>query len=164
MSWTEDVSLMNVSVSTLFEEVDRVTATYLFNGSNDESLLRQQLQSTRFIVNKVLAPTIVAFGVLGNALTIAILTRRSMTSSTNCYLSVLAVYDSIYLLFALTMTLIHYEAINQTSSYIHYQKPIGRPIVDIASNTAVILTVTFTIERYISVRFPLKGKVSVNIL
>ena len=147
-------------LSTATAADDNVT-TMSYAVDDDVSLtsLRHQLQTTRFVVNKVLAPTVVAFGLLGNALAIIILTRRSMKSSTSSYLTALAVYDSVYLLLALSMTLTHYPAVRQAVWYTYYQKPIGRPLTDIASNTAVILTVTFTIERFISVRFPLKGKV-----
>jgi len=129
-------------------------------GNHDVSVLRHQLDTTRLVVTKIFAPTIAAFGLVGNALTIVILTRKSMKSSTNVYLSALAVYDLLYLLFAVTMTLIHYEVISQSPWYVHYQKPVGRPLADTASNTAVLLTLTFTIERYINIRFPIQGKVT----
>ena len=61
------------------------------------STLQCQLETTRFIVQKILVPLIVTFGVLGNAVTVAVLTRPWMKSSTNSYLTALAVYDLLYL-------------------------------------------------------------------
>ena len=126
----------------------------------DEELLHLQdtLATTRLVVQKVLIPTIVLFGVVGNMMTIAVLTRRCMRSSTNFYLTALAIYDILYLVFALTMSLNHYTTIKSTEWYIRYRKPIGKPFVDTASNTGVWLTLTFTIERYIGVCHPMKGK------
>ena len=120
--------------------------------------LQQKLALTRLLCQKVLLPTIVLIGVVGNFLNIAVLTRRWMRSSTNFYLTALAIYDILYLVFALTMSLNHYSMVKTTEWYIRYRKPIGKPFVDTASNTGVWLTLTFTIERYIGVCHPMKGK------
>jgi len=73
------------------------------------STLRCQLEITRFVVQKIVVPLVVTFGVLGNVVTVAVLTRPWMKSSTNCYLTALAVYDLLYLILHsavfLTMTL-----------------------------------------------------------
>jgi len=122
------------------------------------------LDVTRLIVQKVLIPSVVLFGVGGNLVNVAVLTRRSMKSSTNSYLTALAVYDILYLVFALTMTLDHYSAVSRSPSYQHYRLPFGRPLTDTASNTGIWLTLTFTVERYIGVCHPMKGKVRYHVL
>jgi len=125
--------------------------------------LGRQLAVTRLIVQKVLIPSVVLFGVSGNLVNVAVLTRRSMKSSTNSYLTALAVCDILYLVFALTMTLNHYEIVSSSPSYRYYRLPFGRPLTDTASNTGIWLTLTFTVERYIGVCHPMKGKVSVGV-
>ena len=128
---------------------------------NDELAdLRQRVEVTRFVVQRILAPIIIAVGILANVLTVVVLTRRTMIrSSTNIYLSALAVYDAVYLALAFSMTWKHYESLETMPWYVSYRLPNGRPLIDSASNTAVWLIVTFTIERFIGVRFPMKGKV-----
>ena len=127
--------------------------------ADDLDDLQRQLAVTRLIVQKVLIPSVVLFGVSGNLVNVAVLTRRSMKSSTNSYLTALAVSDILYLVFALTMTLMHYPGVSGSASYQHYKLLFGRPLTDTASNTGIWLTLTFTVERYIAVCHPIKGKV-----
>jgi len=129
------------------------------DSSADLDDLGRQLAVTRLIVQKVLIPSVVLFGVSGNLVNVAVLTRRSMKSSTNSYLTALAVYDILYLIFALTMTLDHYSGVSSSAWYQHYRLPFGRTLTDTASNTGIWLTLTFTVERYIGVCHPMKGKV-----
>ena len=126
---------------------------------DDLGALYAHLTMTRYVVQRVLAPLVVLFGVAGNTINIIVLTQKVMrTSSTNTYLTALAIFDVLYLIFGLTMGLKHYESINNAPLYIRYRKPIGKPIVDTCSNTAIWLTLTFTIERYIGVCHPMKGR------
>ena len=127
---------------------------------DDLAELQQRLETTRFVVQRVLSPTVIAVGIVANILTVVVLTRRTMTrSSTNVYLTALAVYDAVYLALAFTMTWKHYDTVREMAWYVRYNWPVGRPLIDSASNTAVWLIVSFTVERFIGVRFPMKGKV-----
>jgi len=95
-----------------------VTAAFDWNDSSsttefDEdcwTTLRCQLETTRLVVQKIIVPLLVTFGVLGNAVSVAVLTRSWMKSSTNTYLTTLAIYDLLYLVLdpavALTLSMI----------------------------------------------------------
>lgn len=52
---------------------------------------------SRFWIQRVIQPIVVLIGVVGNIVTIVVLTRRRMTSSTNTYLTALAFTDLVYL-------------------------------------------------------------------
>ena len=124
-------------------------------GSSD---LQDQLTWTRFVVQRLVIPIVVIFGIFGNLMSIAVLTRRWMRSSTNYYLTALAIYDTLYLVFAATMSFANYQNITGGTWYSKYQYPIGKPLVDTFSNTGVWLTLTFTIERWLCVCHPMRGR------
>ena len=84
-------------------------------GLAERRLLLDRVQTVAF---KVVVPPLVAFGCVGNVINIVVLTRKSMKSSTNRYLTCLAVYDILYLVLAFTMILKHYHDIGATSRHL----------------------------------------------
>lgn len=120
--------------------------------TNDDTLA-----VTRFVVQKILVPIITSIGLCGNIVSIRVLTHRTMLSSTNCYLTALAIFDVLYLVFSFTLSLNHYEKIKEELFYKHWF-PFGRVLTDICSNVSVCLTVTFSLERLVAVSYPMKGR------
>ncbi|XP_065212722.1 FMRFamide receptor-like isoform X2 [Planococcus citri] len=118
------------------------------------------LEATRFWIQRVLTPIIVFIGIIGNLVTIAVLTQRRMKSSTNTYLTALAVTDLLYLICFFLLSLQHYSG-SDDSKYQFYWRilPFIFWYIDASSGTSTWLTVSFTLERYIAVCQPLRGRV-----
>lgn len=120
----------------------------------------QFLEQSRFWIQRVFVPILVFIGVGGNVVTVMILTRRRMRCTTNIYLTALAIADLIYLLFVLLLSFEHYPNIHNKKYELYWRfYGITHWICDAASSTSVWLIVSFTIERYIIVCHPLRGKV-----
>lgn len=117
----------------------------------------EALTITRFVVQRVLVPLITSVGFFGNIISIRVLTHRSMVSSTNCYLTALAIFDLLYLVFSFSLSLKHYNVVGARDSY-RYWFYFGKTLTDICSNVSVCLTVTFSLERLVAVCYPMKGR------
>lgn len=79
------------------------------------------LEATRFWIQRVLTPIIVFIGIIGNLVTIAVLTQRRMKSSTNTYLTALAVTDLLYLICFFLLSLQHYSGIDDPKFFIYWK-------------------------------------------
>ena len=116
------------------------------------------LSHVRTIVKFYIWPLLVLFGLTGNCLSILVLTRRRLIrTSTNNYLTILAAFDSCYLIFTL---LLNFGSHPKFSRYKFTQTFlfISRPLADFCSNTATWLIVCFTLERTLAVVKPIYAK------
>lgn len=78
-------------------------------------------------------------------------------SSTNNYLVALAIVDIAYLLLTLIINTLQNPCFLNTSIS-EISLTICRPIADFSSNTSVWLTVTFTVERWVAITYPLRSR------
>ena len=125
------------------------------NNNGDNFLL---LTHVRLIVKFYIWPVFVLFGLTGNCLSILVLTRRRFTrTSTNNYLTILAVFDSCYLIFTLLLHFGTHPTLSQ-KSFTQTLSFFLRPLIDFSSNTATWLIVCFTIERTLAVIKPIYAK------
>ena len=84
-------------------------------GQNEIVANMYALEITRFAVPKIILPMLSTISFLVNAISICVLTYTSMVSSTNCNLTALSVFDTLYIiyfilyiLFRFTLRLRHY--------------------------------------------------------
>ena len=78
-------------------------------------------------------------------------------SSTNNYLVALALVDIAYLLLTLILNTSQNPCFVKTSTAVILMT-IFRPIADFSSNSSVWLTVTFTVERWVAITYPLQSR------
>jgi hypothetical protein len=129
--------------------------TYSLSSIETNSLL---LSNVRTIVKFYIWPLLVLFGLTGNCLSILVLTRRRLIrTSTNNYLTILAAFDSCYLIFTLLLNIGSHPRFIQypfTETFVY----LIRPLADFSSNTATWLIVCFTLERTLAVAKPIYAK------
>lgn len=102
-------------------DCDAAAAAVAANLTSDlsESMAVSFRDGSRYWVQRVMQPAVVLVGVLGNIITIVVLTRRRMSSSTNTYLTALAVTDLAYLVCVYTLSYENHPGITD-SRYIWY--------------------------------------------
>uniref|UniRef100_A0A1A9W284 G-protein coupled receptors family 1 profile domain-containing protein n=1 Tax=Glossina brevipalpis TaxID=37001 RepID=A0A1A9W284_9MUSC len=103
----------------------------------------RDVAEVRHVVQRILVPCVFVIGLLGNSVSIYVLTRRRMRCTTNIYLTALAITDLIYLTMALLLSLQHYQYVHQCCQlyWLFY---------------GVVLWLCDACERFIAIRYPLK--------
>lgn len=114
-----------------------------------------------FITGLILYPSICLPGLFGNALTLIVLTRQNMKTSTNAFLSALAVSDAIKLindvLYFIVMLLTKTEPMAANWAYAHFY-PHAHFIFNMSACVSSWLTVSVAVERYIMVCHPTRAR------
>lgn len=103
-------------IAATCEIINRTTPTSSIP-TTDEIFLAE----SRYYIQKVFTPVAVFIGVIGNLVTIAVLTQRRMKSSTNTYLTALAVSDLFYLVCSFLLSLQHYKGIEDVTYYYYWK-------------------------------------------
>ena len=114
--------------------------------------------STTFLVHRmasvsdgVVLPIICTFGIVGILLTLVVLSRKSMRTSTNCYLMALSVADLMFLV--LLASLFVYNQAYQSITFPIYATYAGI-MASVALMASVWLTVVLAVERYVAICHP----------
>ena len=116
------------------------------------------LSRVRLVVKFYLWPLLVIFGLTGNFISIFVLTRRRLIrTSTNNYLTILAVFDSCYLILTLILNFGSHPTFSE-NRFVQTILSFLRPLADFSSNAATWLIVCFTLERTLAVARPIYAK------
>ncbi|XP_070174097.1 FMRFamide receptor-like [Littorina saxatilis] len=118
-------------------------------------------ENARFVTGLILYPCICIPGLMGNFLTLLVLSDRNMRTSTNAFLSALAVADSIKLindlLYFCTILLLRMDDDVGNRAY-GYLYPYAHFIFSMSVCVSSWLTVSVAVERYIMVCHPTKAR------
>lgn len=109
--------------STLDPALDSPTSTFAnvtVNGTVEPHEYAPFLAGSRYVVQRILVPVVLVVGVVGNTVTIVVLTRRQMRSSTNSYLTALAISDLLYLVFVFSLSIRHHPGMNKPHHWFYW--------------------------------------------
>lgn len=88
--------------------------------ADDDDVYATFLDVSRYVVQRVLVPLVLVVGVVGNSVTIVVLTRRQMRSSTNNYLTALAISDLLYLVFIFSLSIRHHPGMDHPHHWFYW--------------------------------------------
>lgn len=158
-NWTSVVDAINaVTVTTLstFALTSETTLDAPCNMGPPNPPERWMTQLS-WHMNGVLTATVTSLGLVGNALAVMVLTRRTMHTSTNCFLTALSIWDSVVLLVSLLLISMGEIVPAFSRDALPYVVVYLYPVGLVAQTTTLWLTVSFTVERYIAVCHPLQA-------
>lgn len=110
------------------------------------------------VCNDYIVPVIAVFGIVCNVINLVVLSRKSMKESPYSYLMALSVADlgMLVLSFLESVFAHHYSASKYFWQFFYCY--IFFPVGNMFTNSSVWITVLLTVERWFSVKFPLKAK------
>ena len=120
--------------------------------------LKSMVSQTADVILRIILPAICAFGILGLVLTVLVLSRKTMRTSTNCYLMAFSLADLVFLiLFASVLLDAHF-----VTSDVNAPPPIAVVVyrtyaailMHILLMTSVWLTVMLAVERHVAICRP----------
>ncbi|XP_046584922.1 FMRFamide receptor-like [Haliotis rubra] len=131
------------------------------NFTEDDSFSRKLL--TYYLMG-VGGMTISCLGIIGNILSIVVLTTKSMRSSTYMYLAALAACDTLVLIVTMLMLIKDTKPPQKFSvdlfeePYYAFIFPYVHPIAVTFQVTSIWLTLAFTVDRYIMICHPFRAE------
>lgn len=125
---------------------------------------QSEMNLFQFWMNGVLLNIVGILGILGNILSMVILSRPQMRSSINYILIGLARCDTVLII--TSILLFGLPAVYPYTGYLYYYfyfiypsiSPFVYPIAMAAQTASIYLTLTVTLERYVAVCHPLKAR------
>lgn len=118
-------------------------------------------EEARFVTGLILYPIICTVGLVGNSISLVVLSHRKMVTSTNVFLSALAAADILKLLndllyfLDLVLLRVYYPAGNALFGHMY---PVSHYIFNQTACVSAWLTVSVAVERYVSVCHAARAK------
>lgn len=138
-----------------------------YNDTYDTSCIERQeewMEFYRFIVNGVLLNLIGILGILGNVISMIILSRPQMRSSINCLLIGLARIDTVLIITSILLFglpgIYPYTGLMFTYYYkvLPHIVPVVYPLAMMVQTASAYLTLTVSLERFVAVCHPLRAR------
>lgn len=148
-------SMMNFSLG-ITSSTENMTETEF-----DLNLLYEKYIPEKFLIPKIIKTILYAFGFPGNILACILWLQKPMLHSSGCYLAALAASDVLFLIMSLMYDLtlywkvkvLEFPTICQLFPCMYLSVQYLSPL----------FTLAFTVERFISIRFPFKRRIYCNI-
>ena len=136
------------------------------NGTlSEEDKIKYEKALLNYYLMGIAGSTVCFIGIICNILSVIVLTRRVMNSSTYSYLAALAVCDTLALLLTVTIYLLSEDTTYPQPGKISWGKtsyamlfPYLHPSAITFQVTSVWLTLAFTVDRYIMICHPFKAE------
>ncbi|KAL8621962.1 hypothetical protein ACOMHN_035490 [Nucella lapillus] len=129
--------------------------------TNDTDGYKQFYETAQMVTGLIIYPILCITGITGNTLSMIVLNHRDMATSTNVYLSALAVSDTLKLLNDLLyfiMLLISLISAPSASFMMVHVYPYAHYIFTVAVCVTAWLTVAVALDRFIAVCHPSRAK------
>ncbi|XP_035230502.1 probable G-protein coupled receptor AH9.1 [Stegodyphus dumicola] len=123
-----------------------------------QSSTNESVEKLKFIAYGIVSSIIIALGILGNSINLAVLTRPNLKGVTFVYLTWLAISDLMSLVVSLSSMFRLHGMQPRTYTAAVYYSHIEMPLVNAFMASSVFLVVALTIDRYFSVCLPTRFK------
>uniref|UniRef100_T1J7B7 G-protein coupled receptors family 1 profile domain-containing protein n=1 Tax=Strigamia maritima TaxID=126957 RepID=T1J7B7_STRMM len=128
------------------------------NFYNEDEEFRRKLEHLEWVAYGVIAPMLIAIGIIGNLLNLVVLTRPNLKGVMYTYLTWLAISDLMSLIFTIP-TVLRFVGMSLTDYYSSfYHAHLELALVNAFMACSVFIVVAVTVDRYFSVSKPTKFK------
>ena len=120
--------------------------------------LHDRLATVKFLAYGVIAIFVIVLGFIGNVINLIVLTRPNLKGVTYVYLTWLATFDLLSLIFALFSVLRLHGIQPKTYTAAFFYAHLEMPLVNSAMTSSIFIVLAVTLDRYWSVCLPARYK------
>lgn len=120
--------------------------------------LQERLATLKFLAYGVIAIFIIVLGFIGNVINLIVLTRPNLKGVTYVYLTWLATFDLLSLIFAMFSVLRLHGIQPKTYTAAFFYAHLEMPLVNSAMTSSIFIVLAVTLDRYWSVCLPCRYK------